>query len=173
MKSIKKIISKKLIIIIIVVLTCLIFIIGYFSLYHLSGHESTYAINNAKELKDMLKSPESLIIYSDVIVVYYRHEDAVDSDGVQYYTYIEYGAENSFGGMVRDIAIFEGYTYIGTFDEIEDLRREVPNLEQNEEEKLIQLIRCQLPYFKYYVGDDENVLSFQIINKDKLLRNLQ
>lgn len=61
-----------------------------FLTYRLTTDEKI-AVNNVKDLKSMLKDPDSLKLYEDALVLWYT-----DSQGdFTFYTYINYGAKNS------------------------------------------------------------------------------
>ena len=65
------------------------------------------ALEDCKILRNMLKDPSSLDIYN-----IYVH---LSEEGSNYDTlvYIDYSAANSYGGRVRDVAVFEEKTYLG------------------------------------------------------------
>ena len=104
----KKLISSKKtkIVFYIVVIAVIIFL---FSIYNISPDEEI-AITNVKDLKSMLKDPDSLKLYEDVLIIWYT--DLLEGD-YNFYTYINYGAKNSYGAMIKSIAMYEGYSYIG------------------------------------------------------------
>jgi len=71
-----------------------LFIISIVFLVACNNSTSTYK----KYLKNILKDPESLVIYSEVVES--RKNGAV-------YMKVEYGARNGYGGMGREIYYFK------------------------------------------------------------------
>lgn len=69
------------------------------------------AIDCAKELKTMLKDPDSLMIRGDIITF---HSDEQSTT----YIIIPYSAANSYGGKVSNVAFFsESLGYLGDNDD--------------------------------------------------------
>ena len=65
------------------------------------------ALEDCKILRNMLKDPSSLDIYN---IYVHPSEEGSNYDTL---VYIDYSAANSYGGRVRDVAIFEEKTYLG------------------------------------------------------------
>lgn len=73
------------------------------------------ALEDCKILRNMLKDPSSLDIYN---IYVHPSEEGSNYDTL---VYIDYSAANSYGGRVRDVAIFEEKTYLGgANDDIDD-----------------------------------------------------
>lgn len=175
----KKLISSKktkivfYIVVIAVIITTSLFL---FSIYNISPDEEI-AITNVKDLKSMLKDPDSLKLYEDVLIIWFT-----DLEGdYNFYTYISYGAKNSYGAMSRSIAMYEGYSYIGDMEDIEDI--EDINIAETDLEKideLLKLLRAKIPYY-YYIAkgiDNEKDISKEgvkkviRVNKNKIMRRI-
>ena len=69
---------------------------------------------NALQLRDMLKDPDSFKLYDTMYVLKQYYDD-----GTLFTTYcvFEYGGTNSYGGMIKSTAIFENNQYIMDFDD--------------------------------------------------------
>jgi len=172
----KKLISSKktkivfYIVVIAVIITTSLFL---FSIYNISPDERI-AITNVKDLKSMLKDPDSLKLYEDVLIIWYT-----DLEGdYNFYTYINYGAKNSYGAMSKSTAMYKGYSYIGDMEDIEDI-----NIAETDSEKIyekLKLLQAEMPYLHYMaIGiDNEKDISKKgvkkviRVNKNKIMRRI-
>ncbi len=142
----------------------------YFALFYIGGDNGKLALSNTQKIKDMLKDPNSLILYEDVLTIFYLTDD-VDETG--FYTYIDYGAANSYGGIVRETAMFKDYTYVGTISDEEDLKsKAISDLTKEEIETRLSLMKTHLPLLAWQIGS-EDVSSYDWIDKNKIIRNLK
>lgn len=177
----KKLISSKktkivfYIVVIAVIITTSLFL---FSIYNISPDEEI-AITNVKDLKSMLKDPDSLKLYEDVLIIWYT-----DLEGdYNFYTYINYGAKNSYGAMSKSIAMYKGYSYIGDMEDIEDINIEDINIAETDSEKIdeqLKLLKAKIPYLCYMAKgiDNEKDISKEgvkkviRVNKNKIMRRI-
>lgn len=108
-----KMVSKKLIVTlgVAVVVVIVVVLIGLLVSNRLTENEKL-VLENCKTLRNMCKDPTSFMLYDDVYIY--------ESKDVGTIVYIEYGAKNSFGTMIRGLAIFGEEEYIGDFDDDED-----------------------------------------------------
>lgn len=149
-----------LIIAVIIAIICLS-VLAYFVVNKVtSTPHKNQAIANVQNLKNMLKDPDSLKLYEDVLVIFYKTDD----HNYDFYTYIDYGAKNSYGAMVRNTAIYVNRKYVCTMEEaIKEL--EVEN-------KNIELIKASLPYTTYK-AQRSWVTSYEYIKKESVMRKLK
>jgi hypothetical protein len=81
--------------------------------------EEEYVLESFRQLKKLLKDPDSLVIHEDIDVIIKLDKS---DDNLHYYVYFDYGARNGFGGMERDTAIFRDSQYVGRLsDEVEEI----------------------------------------------------
>lgn len=105
-----------------------------------------FAINR---LKERLKDPHSLVVYGMKVKV----ADSKYGYGLLYEITLDYGATNSFGGMVRDD--FEcSMTVGGKEDDREAMEYIVENHEINKESQFEAIINGTAEYDKYADSDD-------------------
>jgi len=144
-------------------------------LFHLSNDE-LIAVENVKDLKSMLKDPDSLKLYEDVLIIWYT-----DLEGdYNFYTYINYGAKNSYGAMSRSIAMYEGYIYIGDMEDIEDTDiTNIIKMEPEERNEHAKLLKAQIPYLSFIAEgiDNEDISKEGVkevirVNKNKIMRRI-
>jgi hypothetical protein len=174
--------TKKLKFILLSIITVSIIVGGTY--YYFSNQlslEEKIAIDNVKDLKQMLKDSDSLKLNQDVLVIWYTDKDGHND----FYTYINYGAKNGYGAMGKDIAMYKGYKYYGDFEDIEqiDLGKDS---EENLERKM-ELLSVQLPYLSYKVTSiigetpekedikkeaNEKINKTIWVNKDKIIRKI-
>ena len=148
-------------------------IIFLFSIYNISPDEEI-AITNVKDLKSMLKDPDSLKLYEDVLIIWYT-----DLEGdYNFYTYINYGAKNSYGAMIKSIAMYEGYSYIGDMEDIEDIN--IAETDSEKRNERLKLLKAEAPYLCYMAKgiDNEKDISKEgvkkviRVNKNKIMRRI-
>ena len=73
-----------------------------------------YTIDNVKRLQSRMKDPSSFKLYSNVSYVEY-----LETTGTTYtYLFIDYGATNSYGGMVRDTYVIRDSSLRGNVDDL-------------------------------------------------------
>lgn len=123
------------------------------------------AIKNTQNLKNMMKDPDSFKLYDDVLVVYYYI--SAEDDSVGFYTYIDSGAKNSYGGMARDTAMYFNNEYVGS---IEDAIRLDGVLISNDND--LTLKKTHLPYLAY-LANSNSVLFSEIVSKEKIMRHIK
>lgn len=172
----KKLISSKktkivfYIVVIAVIITTSLFL---FSIYNISPDEEI-AITNVKDLKSMLKDPDSLKLYEDVLIIWYT-----DLEGdYNFYTYINYGAKNSYGAMIKSIAMYEGYSYIGDMEDIEDIN--IAETDSEKRNERLKLLKAETPYLSYIAKGIQNekdiskegVKKVIRVNKNKIMRRI-
>lgn len=98
-----------------IAVVCIILI---FTVFNISPEEKR-AIESCNYLIDHLKDPDSFKLYSDIQLfkTYDYETDELDGD---VYMLIDYGAKNSYGGMIRSVAVFDEVGYCGDMDEESD-----------------------------------------------------
>ncbi len=173
----KKLISSKktkivfYIVVIAVIITTSLFL---FSIYNISPDEEI-AITNVKDLKSMLKDPDSLKLYEDVLIIWYT-----DLEGdYNFYTYINYGAKNSYGAMSKSIAMYEGYSYIGDMEDIEEVTN-IIKMDPEKRNEQLKLLNAKIPFLCYMAKgiDNEKDISKEgvkeviRVNKNKIMRRI-
>lgn len=74
----------------------------------LNEHEQL-AYQNAVEMKEMMKNPDSFKLYDEMLLL-----EKYDENGELLYTYtiFEYGGTNGYGAMTKDEAVFKDGDYI-------------------------------------------------------------
>jgi len=114
------------------------------------------AYENCKFLKNALKNPASFMLYDDIMI--YPHDDDYDT-----LVYISYGGTNSYGGMVKSVAVFEETTYLGDYN---DDKSDFDTLSEYD-----YFILARLPYKLNYLmnGNDK---GFTYVNANKIMRKL-
>lgn len=132
--------------------------------------EEEIALRNVQDLKDRLKDPDSLKLYDDVLVVFYTGKEYIEE--VDFFSYIDYGAKNSYGAMNRNTALYSGYDYIGTMEDAEDIdvikiTFSGRSLTDNE----MRLLRARLAYLSYQLSKEE-AKSYEIVDREKIMRKL-
>lgn len=149
-------INKKVIISAIVV--ALAVTIGLHFFNGLDKYE-TIALKDCKTLKGMLKNPDSFSLYDDIFI--YTKDSKTYGDLV----YIYYGGTNSYGGMVKDLAIFrDGTTYYGDYDDDED--------DFDTKHEYNQFMLATLPYY-YDIVLNDNYENFIRIDSDKIMAHMK
>lgn len=115
------------------------------------------ALENCRALQQALINPQSFSLYGDVYVYPSQDEDF----GTIYY--ISYSGTNSYGGVVQQLAVFEGNTYLGDYeDEKSDF--------YNEDE----YYHFELAIFPYELCENNNNFDELIhIDPDKIMRHLE
>lgn len=104
-RKIKKIIIPVAIIIVIAIIAAVAITIVKSSL----NEDEQLAYQNAVELKDMMRNPDSFKLYDEFFIL--KHHD--DDGNVDYtYTIFKYGGANGYGAMTTDEAIFRDGEYI-------------------------------------------------------------
>jgi uncharacterized membrane protein YvbJ len=133
--KVKKLVFKHKIFTIIITIIVLFCAVGLplISTNMLSAEEKL-AVTNVQDLKNTLKDPDSLKLYDDVLVIWHTDD---------YYSYINYGAKNSYGAMDRDTAMYKGNTYIGTFTDVNNIKLATPKTND------LILLQTQMPYLSY------------------------
>lgn len=76
--------------------------------------EEKAAAANCEEMKTMLKDPDSFKLYDIQMFTCFSDDKSAELDGP--YMFIEYGARNSYGGMVRSVAAFDSQGFLGLRD---------------------------------------------------------
>jgi predicted nucleic acid-binding Zn ribbon protein len=164
-KRIRLELSKKTKVTVFFVMLLALVLIGVFLLYsNYLSRDERIAVTNVKDLKLMLKDPDSLKLYEDVLVVWY----AATNEEIVFYTYISYGAKNGYGAIGRDIAIYRGYEYIGDFSDEQD---------ENDVEKKATIIKAEVPYLLYkFMGvnsdTNEGVKKATYVKKEKIMKKI-
>lgn len=172
---------KRLITIGLIVIACGIVVFAI-STTRLNQYEQE-SLENCQALMETLKDPESFTLYDDILVYPCpdqndENESEDDGDPLEYDAlfYISYGAANSYGGMVREIAVFQDSTYMGNFSEIEEYTdfpsddyegalSALANMMSHEDE-----LRAVIPYkHAKNSGDWE---GFYYANADKIMKRL-
>ena len=135
------------------------------------SNDEKIVLENSKDLRQMLKDPDSFKLQEDILLLWYKDSEEGE---LEFYTYISYGAKNGYGAMDRDTAMYKGYTYVGDFEELENTE---------EEEKKQLLLHAQTPYLIYkaynLIGKDENEISESgikkaiWINKEKIMQKIK
>lgn len=82
-----------------------------------SSEIETQAEEDARELKSMMKNPNSFTIHGDITVLEHAYEDGTTTILVA----IDHSGENSYGGTTRDTALFSDGKYLGGYDDEIDL----------------------------------------------------
>lgn len=104
-QKIKKIIIPVAIIIVIAIIAAVAITIVKSSL----NEDEQLAYQNAVELKNMMRNPDSFKLYDEFFIL--KHHD--DDGNVDYtYTIFKYGGANGYGAMTTDEAIFRDGEYI-------------------------------------------------------------
>lgn len=104
-KKIKKIIILAALVAVVVVIGAVVINIMKSSL----NEDEQLAYQNATELKDMMRNPDSFKLYDEFFIL--KHYD--DDGSVNYtYTIFKYGGANGYGAVTTDEAIFEDGEYI-------------------------------------------------------------
>lgn len=165
---------KKLIIVItsIVFVAVAILIIGIVKNNTLSYEESN-AVIYAREIKNSLKSPNSLKFYSDILYIGGHIDDE---------THVYYTAKNSFGAEVRrQLVYIDGEQRNLNEDSPEILDRNDFNsdeewrekrLEQLKEEKKVLNARLLLSNYKLAGADGTGIVECKVISARKILSKL-
>lgn len=162
-KNNKKInfLNKKLIIIVVIILLISISIFLVKKNSFTMGEK--YALNCTERLIDAMKNPDSFKLQDDILFIDYVDPNSSNNE-IYIFTYIDYTAENSYGGTVRSTAVYEGYTYIG---ELEDF----DNMERDDENYTVAL-HSRIAYLERGLyGDSEN-LSSEIVSAKKIASKL-
>lgn len=82
----------------------------------------------AKELKEMLKDPDSFQLYDEMYIVEYTSKKNAENN--QTVLVFKYGGSNSYGANITDRAIFLDGEYIMDYDEISDLKESDPDFSE-------------------------------------------
>ena len=76
----------------------------------------TIVYENCLTLKSMLKDPDSLKLYNKMFIL--ERPSYADPDEIYTFTIFEYGASNSFGGIIKSTAVFVGDRYLCDYSEL-------------------------------------------------------
>lgn len=76
--------------------------------------EEKMAAANCEEMKTMLKDPDSFRLYDIQMFECFSEDKSAELNGP--YMFIEYGARNGYGGMVRSVAVFDEQGFLGLLD---------------------------------------------------------
>lgn len=128
-----------------------------------STPEKDMALHNVQKLKDMLKDPDSFKLYDDILVIY---QDINENNSVSY-IYIDYGAKNSFGGMIRKTAMFKEYNYVGNYGDADGYDVNAENIDRS-----LDFLNAGLTYLSYQVGTD-SAKDYKIIAKNAIMKKLK
>lgn len=81
--------------------------------------EEKRAIESCNYLIDHLKDPDSFKLYSD-IQLFKIYDYKTDELAYDVYMLIDYSGKNSYGAMIRSVAVFDEAGYCGDMDEESD-----------------------------------------------------
>lgn len=170
--------NNKIIAIISIIISILIIIsaaLCFFN-FHLSEDEK-YALENVQDLKNHLKDPSSLQLYDDILVIHYIDDKSLNLCGI--YTFIDYGAKNSFGATVSDLAAYKSYEYLESIN-YEVKGEDITNATGSEMEKIKQIIQAQVIYYSVQLNfkgtgkiSGEGIKSYTLVKKEKILKHLK
>lgn len=82
----------------------------------------------AKELKEMMKDPDSFQLYDEMYLVEYTSDKGAEYNKTV--LVFKYGGSNSYGANITDRAIFMNGEYIMDYDEISDMDESDWNYEE-------------------------------------------
>ena len=148
--------NKKLIFFSVIILVAVLL----YSILNLNNFEK-FAIRNTQTLQSQLRDPNSIVLYDDVIV-YHCKNKILNYNGI--FTYINFGAMNSFGDIVKDIAIFKDRKYLGTLGECNELSWG-ENLTDEEKEKILSLKEGAISYYLFPLAKQCNSTTDPEIKK--------
>lgn len=172
-------IPKKALRVSIFVIIAVILSIGsflFYNNYYIAPSEKI-GLDNIKHLKSTLKDPDSLKLYEDVIILSYT--DAQGENNL--YTYIKYGAKNSYGAMGKAFAVYKGNEYIGDLYDLDeedystDIYENLNNLSYR-----LELSLAQIPYYLYTkdleLNNEDTEMGIKksvIVRKEKIMIRLK
>lgn len=96
---------------IIVLLVCVAMKLAHSNL----SESETKALENCEYLIDHLKNPDSFKLYNDILLL--REFDYETKEKTGEWMFIEYGATNGYGAMVRSTDAFDQQGYLGDINE--------------------------------------------------------
>ena len=108
-------ISKKTMLVAVVVAVAVVAV--FVMMLNLSSETEKQAVSDARTMQGMMKNPDSLVIYGDIVVLSHAYEDGSKS----VITAIDHSGENSFGGTVRKTALFANGEYVGNYEDKVDV----------------------------------------------------
>ena len=110
-----------------------------------------------------MKNPDSFKLQDDILVIDYVDKNSSINE-IYIFTYIDYTAENSYGGTVRSIAVYEGYTYIGELEDFDDMEKD--------DENYAIALQSRIAYLERGLyGDSEDLIS-EIVSAKKIASKL-
>jgi len=126
--------------------------------------EEKMAIKNVQTLKDTLRDPSSLTLNNDIQFLTCK---IADSDDPSYtYYFIDYGAKNGFGGIVRDIAVFKDNEYLGNQSEQDNVNVAFAFFDYSRYQ-IYGLNNSSISEFKV------RYIDVGIISQDKVMKNIK
>lgn len=154
---------RKIYLVVIPLLILLVLVL--FFMNHLTDKEKS-AYDTIVRYQKMLKDPQSMTLYGDVITI---ASLKTTDESYHIYTYFGVSSNNEFGSQIKHIAMFEDYRYVGYFDK-------APVSEMSDEE-FLDYLSCQTPLLGYRVKgeeivNNENCFSVTVVNSRKIARKL-
>lgn len=122
-------------------------IIAFFAINFLGGRlneDEKLAYQNAKQMKDMMKDPDSFKLYDEMFLIK-RYDDEGNIDYT--YTVFKYGGTNGYGALTTDEAIFKDDDFVMNYADEPD------EDDSNYGEQL--LVKLDLELFLITSGDDD------------------
>lgn len=151
-------------------------------------------LNEVKMLRFNMNDPNSFTIYDDILYIEYEDSKSSTTDTSGTYTFVDCGAANSYGGMVRETFVIYNGKIIGKLSdidrysaEIDDLFRKSRDNNNSEEEKkkfseqaynlaieISPLIKANVLYASYLLAGSETTdfKLCKIVSKDKIVNSL-
>lgn len=135
---------------------------NYISDSDLESYEKNYKINSficsyiasvTKNLKKELKDPNSLVVYGVQTEMY-----DTDKENLRITIRLDYGAKNSFGGMVRDSYVYR-YVVDDTRDYWDDVKYAVEHHEIKKESQLNAIVNGTAEYDIVLVEELSKILG--------------
>ena len=95
-----------------------------------------------------------------------------------YKTYNNFCAKNSYCAKIKCIAMYEGYSYIGDMEDIEDIN--IAETDSEKRNERLKLLKAEAPYLCYMAKgiDNEKDISKEgvkkviRVNKNKIMRRI-
>lgn len=132
------------------------------------------AVEIVESLRTNLKDPDSLKLYDDVLVIWFENDDG----DLNFYTYIDYGGKNSYGAMIRGDAMYKGYSYLGSENDLDEYD-DIPIWEKASDVEYINLLEAAAAKSYWYLygdklsGDpDKGVNSYTVVEKELVYKVL-
>lgn len=110
----KKIFSIRFILILLLVLGGI-----FYSKFIYLDWNDKYALKNFQDLHDMMQDDDSFKLEDDILTIVCNDIELLSDEEANphTFTYIKYSSINDLGVREKVVAIYEGHTYIGDFDE--------------------------------------------------------